>query len=118
MGTSDAYSGSGGRAWGDARRAVDALIGGGDRNDALTELLADAASATPWHADTPNDDAETVDPAAPDADLAAPRVHLPPMLRVPVRRGGGGLGGAGGAVSGRGGRPSGTGGGGLGTRSG
>lgn len=122
MGTSDAYSGSGGRAWGDARRAVDGLTGG-SRAEALIDLLAAVARATPWKTDTADGDDDGGDESAvqapPNDATPPPRVELPPMLRVPVRRGGGGLGGAGGGLAGgerRGG--SGDKGGGLGGRSG
>src|SRR5438477_2624909 len=100
MGTSDAYTGSGGRSWGETRRAVDGLSDG-DQAEALADLLAAAASATPWYADVPQDSGtDGMDDL--QSDGTPPRVALPTMLRIPKRwgSGSGGTGSAGGVAVG------------------
>jgi hypothetical protein len=100
MGTSGAYGGSGGRAWGKARTQA------GDfadhpTSDNATQLMADIADALNWDipADVPTDGA----PA--DADQAQPHpfAEFRPVTAMRPVRGAGGAGAGGGAGGGGGG---------------
>jgi hypothetical protein len=107
MGTSGAYGGSGGRAWGKVRTdAGDYAAAPTDANAQV--LLADIAKALDWDADQAKPDAR------PDADSAPPPFNqLLPIVarpRIPPRSGAGG--GAGGGASGGAGGGTGRGGGG------
>jgi hypothetical protein len=116
MGTSGAYSGSGGSAWQDARNAAGELINDPTSSEKQEATLADLANALDWDGspdgegqpDNRPEDNETIAPEAP-----AER----PFGRLVRPRGGGGGFGGGGAGGGTGGGGPGSGRGGKGRRS-
>jgi hypothetical protein len=97
MGTSGAYGGSGGRAWGKARAQAGEF---GDRptTDNAKQLLANIADALDWDGDS--GDPQSGDQEGGDGQQIPFDQTTPFMARRPLRRAGGtdGPGGAGGGV--------------------
>jgi hypothetical protein len=107
MGTSGAYSGSGGSAWQDARDAAGELINDPTSSEKQEATLADLANALDWDGSPdgegqPDNRPEDEQTIAPEAPSERPFGRL-----VRPRGGGGGFGGGGAGGGTRGGGPGG-----------
>jgi len=103
MGTSDAYGGSGGRAWQQVRNSAADLITESSSAEQQAQVMSELADALNWDDDDPHSDAPPADSTAP---AEAPDVSEPPLVQRPF----------GGLVRPRGGTTHGPGGGGGGGR--